>query len=206
MESKKKINGYSNRVLNKLSVLRIANLVKLKTPITFIMSGQRLSSISGSFITKSITDYPPISINQRTFSAYTSVLKKEVYLSTVDFFPTLIQEQVQKEFEIRSYYLDGKFYSMAIFSQSDERTKIDFKRYNRTKPNRVVPFKLPKQIEVKLVKLFKRVNLNSGSVDLIYTINKEFIFLEVNPVGQFAMVSDPCNYFIEREIAKYFML
>lgn len=30
-----------------------------------------------------------------------------------------------------------------------------------------------------------------------------FYFLEINPVGQFGMVSGPCNYKIEKLIAKY---
>ena len=47
----------------------------------------------------------------------------------------------------------------------------------------------------------KLLNLNSGSLDLIRAADGKYVFLEINPVGQFGMVSYPCNYNIEKEIA-----
>jgi hypothetical protein len=29
------------------------------------------------------------------------------------------------------------------------------------------------------------------------------VFLEVNPTGQYGMVSDPCNYYLDKKIAEY---
>lgn len=87
---------------------------------------------------------------------------------------------------------------MAILSQSDEKTKIDFRKYNEEKPNRNVPFKLPDDIDQKIKQLFKYLDLNTGSVDLIVDHQENFYFLEINPVGQFGMVSYPCNYFLEK--------
>lgn len=93
---------------------------------------------------------------------------------------------------------------MAIFSQQTDQTSVDFRKYSRETPNRVVPFKLPVEIESKLKKVMSILGLNTGSIDLIYTLDSKFVFLEVNPVGQFGMVSYPCNYQIEQKIAKYF--
>src|SRR5688500_5360277 len=90
---------------------------------------------------------------------------------------------------------------MAIFSQSDEQTKTDFRKYNEKKPNRYVPFKLPDEIDQKIKLLFKKIDLNTGSVDLIVDKDDNYFFLEINPVGQFGMVSDPCNYFLEKNVA-----
>jgi D-alanine-D-alanine ligase-like ATP-grasp enzyme len=47
----------------------------------------------------------------------------------------------------------------------------------------------------------QKLKLNTGSIDMIYTNDSKFIFLEVNPVGQFGMVSKPCNYNLEKKIA-----
>ena len=52
-----------------------------------------------------------------------------------------------------------------------------------------------------LFKLLKLLDLETASVDLIYN-GKEFVFLEVNPVGQFDYVSVHGNYLIEEYIAK----
>jgi glutathione synthase/RimK-type ligase-like ATP-grasp enzyme len=112
------------------------------------------------------------------------------------------QEEIQKKYEIRVFYFFGKIYSMAIFSQNDSQTKTDFRIYNISKPNRNVPYSLPISVASKVKHLMKKLGLETGSIDLIKSINDEYIFLEVNPVGQFGMVSKPCNYNLEYIIAK----
>jgi glutathione synthase/RimK-type ligase-like ATP-grasp enzyme len=92
---------------------------------------------------------------------------------------------------------------MAIFSQLDMQTSIDFRNYNLTKPNRTVPFKLPAHVESKLIQLMSILGQKTGSIDIIVTDEKEFVFLEVNPVGQYGMVSYPCNYELNMKMAEY---
>ena len=117
------------------------------------------------------------------------------------FYPSLVQKQISKKIEIRSFYLNGIFYSMAIHSQQIQQTSTDFRKYSYTYPNRTIPFKLPETLEAKLKRLMEQLEMTTGSIDLIYSLDKEFYFLEVNPVGQFGMVSYPCNYYIEKIIA-----
>lgn len=116
-------------------------------------------------------------------------------------FPTLIQEEIKKQFEIRVFYLRSRCYSIAMFTQTNETTKTDYRNYNFTAPVRSVPFNLPRSLDIKVKQLMKEINLNSGSIDFIYSSNNEFIFLEVNPLGQFGNVSAAGNYFIEKKIA-----
>jgi len=112
-------------------------------------------------------------------------------------------EYIEKRIEIRVFYLDGKCFSMAILSQCDETTSVDYRNYNVLNPNRNVPIILPKHIEISIDKLMRNLNLQTGSIDFILSSNEEFVFLEVNPIGQFLNVSHICNYCIEKEIAKY---
>ncbi|NJO18575.1 MAG: hypothetical protein HC877_23460 [Thioploca sp.] len=70
------------------------------------------------------------------------------------------------------------------------------------KPNRNVPFQLPDNIINRLRKLTQELNLNTSSIDLIYDLDDELVFLEVNPSGQFDMVSHPCNYKLDKRIAE----
>jgi len=49
----------------------------------------------------------------------------------------------------------------------------------------------------------KKINLDNGSIDIIVDNNGKYYFLEINPVGQFGMVSIPCNYYLEKKIANY---
>jgi glutathione synthase/RimK-type ligase-like ATP-grasp enzyme len=91
---------------------------------------------------------------------------------------------------------------MAIFSSADAQTKADFRNYNWKKPNRTVPYELPEVITNKIVELMDSFQMNTGSLDFIVNENNEYIFLEVNPTGQFGMVSFPCNYHLEKIVAQ----
>jgi len=46
------------------------------------------------------------------------------------------------------------------------------------------------------------MQLDFGSIDMIVSADNEYIFLEVNPKGQYGMVSHPCGYNLDYEIAK----
>jgi glutathione synthase/RimK-type ligase-like ATP-grasp enzyme len=117
--------------------------------------------------------------------------------------PSLIQRKIDKKYEIRVFYLMGNMYSMAIMSQNKNETEIDFRNYQNQNPNRTLSYELPDEINKKIIKLMDVLKLNSGSIDFIYNTNNEYVFLEVNPVGQYGMVSYPCNYYIEKKIANY---
>ena len=43
------------------------------------------------------------------------------------FYPSLFQQLIDKKFDIRVFYLDGDFFSMAILSQNRAETEIDFR-------------------------------------------------------------------------------
>ena len=47
------------------------------------------------------------------------------------------------------------------------------------------------------------LNYNMGSLDVIKTKEGKYVFLEINPYGQFGMTSVPCNYYLDEKIAKF---
>lgn len=72
--------------------------------------------------------------------------------------------------------------------------------------NRFVPYCLELSVEEKLISLMRYLGLNTGSIDFIATKENKIVFLEINPGGQFGgMVSKPCNYFLEKEVADYLL-
>jgi len=101
---------------------------------------------------------------------------------------------------------ERKFSQWQFFPKNDPKTLQDFRRYNYQNPNRFVPFNLPSQIESKIFCLMDELDLQTGSIDLIKDTTGKYYFLEINPNGQYGMVSKPCNYFLEREIAEYLIL
>ncbi len=142
------------------------------------------------------------SITERLgYYSYTEGLTK-VFIKKLpeSFFPSLIQEKIEKLYELRAFYLKGKFYSMAIFSQEAPQTQIDCRKcFSSKHAPRNVPYKLPYEIELKLKNIMDKLCLNTGSIDMIVSKEKQFIFLEVNPIGQFGMTSKPCNYYLEKK-------
>lgn len=118
-------------------------------------------------------------------------------------YPCMIQENIDKLFEIRTTYIRGSFYSIAIFSQASEETSVDFRKYNVNQKTRDGVYVLPDSIKIKLKALVQKCGLSFCSIDLIYTPNGQFVFLEINPIGQFGMVSNYHNQQVEKQIAMY---
>jgi ATP-GRASP peptide maturase of grasp-with-spasm system len=194
--------------VNKMIVIDIAAGLGLATPNSYIVSKKRhienlMSNTPKGIVTKPIVGLMLQGTSERYF-CYTEELTPVQLKDLPDeLFPSLLQEKIEKIFEVRSFYMNGKFYSMAIFSQVDKQTQVDFRKYNTETPNRTVSFLIPPAVEKKLALLMQELNLETGSIDLIVTPEKEYVFLEVNPVGQFGMVSNPCNYHLEKKIAEY---
>lgn len=203
----KHINSYKNAIVNKLVINDIARDNNIITPNDYLFSDKKnlkkiLKQTDVEYISKVISGQCIQQFDDLILFNYTSIIKLNK-LNKEDFFPSLVQNLILKKYELRIFYLDGNFYSMAIFSQKDNQTNVDFRNYNNEKPNRTVPYKLPVIIEEKLNSLMKKLDLNCGSIDMIVTPENEYVFLEVNPVGQFGMVSYPCNYNLEKLIANY---
>jgi ATP-GRASP peptide maturase of grasp-with-spasm system len=192
--------------LNKIQVLIAAKKCGLEIPPTIVTNriDPHLINSRQQYITKSLTDCATIKESDEKYYGMLSCLVDRKNNSEEQLiFPSLLQNYIEKEFEIRTFYLDGKCKSIAIFSQADKQTQIDFRNYNHLHPNRYVPYKLPNDIEKKLKRLMRSLQLESGSIDIIKTKNDKYIFLEVNPVGQFGWVSFYGNYNLEKDIANY---
>jgi ATP-GRASP peptide maturase of grasp-with-spasm system len=208
----KRTLGISLSTIYKIDVLNIAKELGLDIPATIITNSKKeLESFFYSYksiITKAIYEAPIYVKNSDgkaySFLNYTEEINEQVIKDMPEcFFPSVFQENLNKDFEIRCFYINGEIYSMAIFSQLDKQTKTDFRKYNRSCNNRNVPYKLPSYFERQIVKLMTKLGLNTGSIDIIKTKEGKFVFLEINPTGQYGMTSVPCNYYLDKKIAEF---
>lgn len=204
---KNTVGNYEEAIyLNKLETLKCAVKLGIKIPATLITSCKKeLKDFKLKYkeiISKAISDVRILDCEgQGHLYTYTTVVGSLKDIPN-KFFPSLFQENIKKKIEIRVFFIDQEYYAMAIFSQKDDKTKVDFRNYNFSHKNRMVPYRLPRFVKKKLKKLMKMINLTTGSIDLILDDNNKYIFLEVNPVGQYGMVSQPCNYILHKIIAK----
>lgn len=208
LSDKKWLTKPSTSQVNKIDILRKAAAFDIDVPASYIVSEKKvlynLLQKEGSLISKSI--YEPFFIKKPNgyYSMFTRQLDKEnIDKLPSTFFPSLVQRKINKKYEIRCFYLDGEFYSMAIFSQKNKSTELDFRRYDWANPNRKIPYQLPKELASKLRKMLENLNMNCCSLDILKSSeDNKYYFLEINPTGQFGMVSQPCNYDLYNKIAQ----
>ncbi len=194
----------SFKQVNKLIVLEAASKAGLLIPDSFIVNSKEdlysIFQLHEKVITKPLSDSEFLIDDTGTYCSYTSILGKNDFIP--ESFPhSFIQQYIEKEYEIRTFYLESKCYSMAILTCNDTYP-VDYRENNHATFMRRVPFTLPDEIEQKITNLMDELELKTGSIDLIYGKDKNFYFLEVNPIGQFSMLSNYCNYHIERDFAK----
>lgn len=193
--------------LDKLDVLRRAARLGFTTPPTLV-TGERTAlrqfcDRHGALITKPIGDVDLFVDGELSHFLFTAGLDAAAIDALPErFAPSLFQARIDKEYELRVFYLAGRCHAMAIFSQADPQTQTDFRRYNRERPNRTVPYRLDEATAARLGRLMDELGLETGSIDLLAAPGGRTVFLEVNPVGQFGMVSKPCNYGLERRVAE----
>lgn len=110
----------------------------------------------------------------------TTLLPKDHPLDSVALSPTIFQPYIPKAAELRCVVLGNKIFSAKINSQDNENTRVDW----RAEHCQLEPFTLPEQVEASLLRLMDSFDINFASLDMIITPEGEYVFLELNPNGQ----------------------
>lgn len=195
--------------LNKLVVLNEAGNAGLLVP-DFVYTGnktevEKFKEKCPELITKIILPGFKYFVGRDYYLSYTEVFNGADFDKLPSHFhPTFFQQLVHKKFDIRVFYFNDELYTVATLSQKNKKTKIDLRKYDKGLPNRVLPFKLPQSIEKQLKDLVNNLSLSYCSIDMIYGLDKKFHFLEINPIGQFGVVSSRGNYQLEKKMAQWF--
>jgi len=138
------------------------------------------------------------------FSIYTSRVLKE-HLAEIDrarWSPAIYQELVPKRFDIRVTIVGERIFAVAIDSQSDPTATVDWRQtQNPELPHYSVS--LPDAIVRRLLDMMKRLDLSFGAVDLIETPDGQYVFLELNPSGQWLWLDDKLHLGISDAVADW---
>jgi len=147
--------------INKLTMLLIAQECGLSIPKTYLTSQKELlkqfiKNSKNGIISKGIQNGFYFEKDGNFHTTYTEQFYNEDLDKVNDtFFYSLFQDKIIKKYEIRSFYIDNRFFSMVIHSQENPQTQVDFRKYDDINPNKVEPFLLPKKIENKLKNVSK---------------------------------------------------
>lgn len=202
----------SSRLLehNKLLQLKTAAKIGLRTPETIITNDAEeilvfakkqphsvaIKLLKGNFFAKE-------GERERLF-VFTQNVSKEAIIThkkDLQLCPVMVQEYVSKKLELRVTIVGELVFTCAIHSQDSERTKGDWRRYDFDNVKHE-PFTLPKIISDKLINLLRVWGLGFGTIDLILTPDDEYVFLEINPNGQWLWIEQLTGMPIAKAIAE----
>lgn len=178
----------------KLQQLLLAQELGFRVPETLITNDPAVFRAfwdhhRGRVIVK-IAGRGPASIPLNT-TLFTSLVNEEAlkHADTIRFAPHLFQQYVDKQYEARVTIIGDKVFAVRIDSQTSERTRIDWRRYDlEHTPHSMIT--LPPEVEERCREMVRRYGLNFGAIDLIFTPQGEWVFLEINPNGQWLWLEE----------------
>lgn len=194
--------------VDKLTQLEVANSLGLKIlPYILCTQKETLKEFidgNGIVICKSLGTTVSVNENGESKTTFTNTItSSNIGTLPNQFALSFFQQFCDKSFDVKVVVLGKKMFPIAINSQENSNTKIDFRRYDWDNPNRLFSVNLPPDISTGISKLMETFNLKYGVVDFVVSKNNVYYFLEVNPIGQFSYLSSYSSYNIEREFAVF---
>jgi glutathione synthase/RimK-type ligase-like ATP-grasp enzyme len=128
--------------------------------------------------------------NQKNKTIYTSLVSSGEmdFLEEIKLCPVLMQENIIKDIELRVTVIGEKVFTAAIQSQKSDITRIDWRKGINKFVLEYSVYNLPENIEQLCISLVRSMNLKFGAIDIIKTHAGEYIFLEINPNGQWLWI------------------
>ena len=180
---------------NKLRQLRIASEVGPQQAREFF------GEVKGKMVAKLLR---PLSYGMQasSFFMYTSALKEEDLLDaeTLRYCPVVFQEQIPKQLELRAVYVNGNLFVGALDASEYEASTQDWRRGTKEALT-WQPYQLPDKLIRCLDAFMARFGLVFGAFDFIKTPSGEYVFLEINPTGEWGMLERDLEYPIADAIA-----
>jgi MvdD family ATP-grasp ribosomal peptide maturase len=200
-----------DRANNKQLQLQIAEKLGLLIPRT-LTSNNPLAvkeffqeCQATGIVTKMLSQFAIYGENNEEMVVFTSSVNEAdiEHLDGLQFCPMTFQENIPKALELRITIVGKQVFAAAIDSQKLEGATYDWRKEGRALHQQWQVYNLPSEIQEKLLKLMAYFGLNYGAIDLIVTPDQRYIFLEINPVGEFFWLElYPPHFPISEAIAK----
>ncbi|MFN0243307.1 MAG: MvdC/MvdD family ATP grasp protein [Planctomycetota bacterium] len=116
--------------------------------------------------------------------------------------PTMFQEEVAKALELRVIVIGDEVFAAAVDSHAHAHTAVDWRAGARELADRWFAHELPLEVAARAIELVRRFELHYGAIDMILTPDGRYVFLELNPQGEFSWLEETGPRFpISRSIA-----
>lgn len=191
-------HGSARAAENKVLQLHVARQVGLALPPTLISNDpQRIRQFLSTHAHSGtiFKSFKPATweSNDRVAVLYTSKVDMDALPDddVLRMSPSIFQAYVPKAFEVRVTCMGAELVAAQLDSQLTREGTIDWRMASRD-AMRVTPIELPAAIADKCRVLLKRLGLVFGCMDFIVTPSGDYVFLEVNQMGQFLWVEEAC--------------
>jgi glutathione synthase/RimK-type ligase-like ATP-grasp enzyme len=180
----------------KLRQLQLAQRLGLRVPDTLITNDvdEALAFISareGDVIAKAPSVVLARALLDKAVLAYTRTIKPRdlAAIGAITHVPVMLQSRIGKRLELRVTVVGERVFAAEIHSQTTRRTRDDWRQYDHAHtPMRA--HALPVLVADQCRALVRELGLRYGAIDLILTPEGDYVFLEINPNGQWTWIED----------------
>lgn len=115
--------------------------------------------------------------------------------------PMVFQQNVAKQLELRATIVGNQVFCAAVDSMAHDNMGTDWRKRGSDTLDQWFKYDLPEDIQQKLLNLARKLGLQYGAADIILTPDNQYIFLEINPCGEFYWMDHYTGLGISRAIA-----
>ncbi|MDP3956444.1 MAG: hypothetical protein Q8P97_00425 [bacterium] len=176
----------------KIQQLKVARQVGWEIPLTLVSNDiaevRQFVEKNSEVVVKTLFNQFVVS-GEEYKSFFTHALNSAdgARLRDVKLCPCIFQETVRKTLELRITVIGNEVFAAALDTQKSPRAKDDWRRA----ANERIPceeFKLPAEISEKSLAIVRAFDLYFASMDVILTPEGRYVFLDLNPNGQWLWV------------------
>ena len=191
---------------NKQRQLRLAARAGLRVPRTLVTNDaaaarEFFAETDGEMVAKLLR---PISVSMDAVDSfvYTNRVREDdlVGAETLRHCPMVFQELIPKAYELRVAWVAGQIFAGVLDASGTSRGQTDWRRVAPEECCWQVG-QVPAEVASGLQVLMSELGLVFGAIDLICTPAGEYVFLEVNPSGEWGMLERDLGLPISEAIA-----
>lgn len=177
----------------KASLLRAAAAIGFEIPPTLISNSpsdllEFYRQHRGQIVSKRVA-LSSFATGDSPFCRYTEpVTTRDIgYASALKYCPMIFQAYVRKRFELRVTVVGEEVFAAEIRSQKSNHARHDWRRFDHYQTPHL-PHHLPDVLAQRCVELVQRAGLCYGAIDMVLTPDDRYVFLELNPNGQYLWI------------------
>jgi glutathione synthase/RimK-type ligase-like ATP-grasp enzyme len=191
-------NAAASRKLEQLSV---AVQLGIKVPDTMVTQEPEKLKVfyakhQGRLIAKPLsTGFVERGKNEADSLIYTNRLSATDLenLDDLSVCPTLFQHFVEKDYDVRITIVDTALTAVKLVAkESDGTQRCDIRRNNMVDVTHS-PIDLPDHVASGIWKLMKKYHLRFAAIDMVVSVAGDWLFLEINPNGQWAWIDQKAD-------------